>query len=392
MSLSSLSELKEQGNRAFAAGKPSAAAAVYTDAIALLSEPVPPDLRTLVSVLFSNRALCHRSLHDWAACETDARKANELDRFNCKAYFLLGTVFLRGGDYAQALRQLESGLEMAKRQRRGAAMQREFEVAIASGRQRWHESSASEEAEADAVLHSFLEAAVEAHWSSAIARSVSSSPPRGDGGMAPIPEGSVRDGGRGAGAAVSVTPPVPRTGAPPLGQPQARRVSVRYDASAQADASVVAGAAPALPGASAGNPAAAVANREAADTSSSSGMGSAARVAMIEAEHEARLAQLHEWAAAREKARRRGEAPAHLVCPITLEVMVDPVVTPGGHSYERAALERSLRMKPEDPSTRAPLHAHQLVPNLALKAAIAAYLAEHPWAHPYLAEGEAAVG
>jgi hypothetical protein len=36
-------------------------------------------------------------------------------------------------------------------------------------------------------------------------------------------------------------------------------------------------------------------------------------------------------------------APEHLICPITYELMTDPVVTSTGHTYERSAIERYIR-------------------------------------------------
>ena len=65
--------------------------------------------------------------------------------------------------------------------------------------------------------------------------------------------------------------------------------------------------------------------------------------------------------------------------------MVLQVITPSGHSYERAAIEKYVReIKAEDPQTRTPLTLPQLAPNLALKAAIQAFLVENPWAHPLI--------
>mmetsp|Transcript_26143 Transcript_26143/g.38717 ORF Transcript_26143/g.38717 Transcript_26143/m.38717 type:complete len:306 (-) Transcript_26143:915-1832(-) len=61
---------------------------------------------------------------------------------------------------------------------------------------------------------------------------------------------------------------------------------------------------------------------------------------------------------------------AHFYCPITDEVMVDPVVDPEGNSYERAAIENWLVHNNTSPITRAPLTASQLVPNRSLKKAI----------------------
>lgn len=54
---------------------------------------------------------------------------------------------------------------------------------------------------------------------------------------------------------------------------------------------------------------------------------------------------------------------ALVTCPITHEVMRDPVVTPDGISYERDALAEWLNICPVEPSTRKPLTLDQLNPN-----------------------------
>jgi STIP1 homology and U-box containing protein 1 len=83
-------------------------------------------------------------------------------------------------------------------------------------------------------------------------------------------------------------------------------------------------------------------------------------------------------------AHARDDAPEHLTCPITFEVMTEPVVTPSGTSYQRAAIEAYVDRRGEDPVSRQPLARSQLVPNHGLRAAVAAYLEAHPWAHPAL--------
>lgn len=62
--------------------------------------------------------------------------------------------------------------------------------------------------------------------------------------------------------------------------------------------------------------------------------------------------------------------PDSYLCPITRELMVDPVVGPDGISYERAAITRWLQHNNESPVTRAPMHTYQLAPNFALRDAI----------------------
>ncbi|CAE8643643.1 unnamed protein product [Polarella glacialis] len=39
----------------------------------------------------------------------------------------------------------------------------------------------------------------------------------------------------------------------------------------------------------------------------------------------------------------QSEPPAHLICPITLEVMADPVMAANNRTYERSAIKRWLQ-------------------------------------------------
>ena len=65
--------------------------------------------------------------------------------------------------------------------------------------------------------------------------------------------------------------------------------------------------------------------------------------------------------------------PDHFLCPITCDVMHDPVRDPNGHVYERQALLRALAHNPTSPLTRAPLQASQLHPADSVREAIAAF-------------------
>jgi hypothetical protein len=61
------------------------------------------------------------------------------------------------------------------------------------------------------------------------------------------------------------------------------------------------------------------------------------------------------------------------ICPISFEVMSDPVIAPSGHSFERSAIERWFQQHPRpttNPMTQEPMDANQLIPNRGLKAAI----------------------
>mgnify|MGYP006135190327 CR=1 FL=1 len=95
----------------------------------------------------------------------------------------------------------------------------------------------------------------------------------------------------------------------------------------------------------------------------------------------ARLAAIREAAEAARRERRTSlgldelKTPDEFVCPITFEVMQDPVCASDGHTYERSAVEEVLALPEESrrsPLTREPLQA-TLFPNRALKNRIAAF-------------------
>ena len=71
-------------------------------------------------------------------------------------------------------------------------------------------------------------------------------------------------------------------------------------------------------------------------------------------------------------------APPELLCPITQEVMRDPVVTADGHTYERAAIERWLHERRTSPLTGAPLQHRNLTPNILAKQLCDAWREKHP--------------
>ena len=97
---------------------------------------------------------------------------------------------------------------------------------------------------------------------------------------------------------------------------------------------------------------------------------------------QARLDELAAAAAAAKRARRESvglgnvQPPAEFMCPLTFDVMVDPVVASDGHSYERAAIGEVLSSASKlSPLTREPL-TDALVPNRALRSRIEEHDAE----------------
>ena len=58
-------------------------------------------------------------------------------------------------------------------------------------------------------------------------------------------------------------------------------------------------------------------------------------------------------------------------CPITRTIMKDPVIGTDGFTYERSAIEAWLQKNKKSPITRAAMYEFELVPNRAVRAAIA---------------------
>lgn len=288
-----LVELKERGNKAFALGKFSAAISVYTEALTI-AEPPMPALRGDVSVLRSNRALCHKNVGDWDACEADARRAIELDNGNSKAHYLLGLVGLNAGRYSVAVPALEEALKRAERAKKPESLLREFRGAIASGRHRWREDEIAKERLKDSLLRSLVDASL-----SSAAKEVEAS-------------GAGSAGSDGGSEELDMTPA-------------------------------------------------------------------------------AAWAHFESIMAGREAARETSDIPDWVACEITFEPMLDPVTTPSGHSFERAAIEEYIRKspRPEDPHSKVPLSFGDLRPNVSLKKAISEWLAANPWAHPLRAAAPA---
>ena len=66
--------------------------------------------------------------------------------------------------------------------------------------------------------------------------------------------------------------------------------------------------------------------------------------------------------------------PYHMICPITQDLMNDPMVAPSGISYDRESIEEWLTLNNgTEPSTRTPLTMEQLYPNRYLREVIEHY-------------------
>ena len=72
------------------------------------------------------------------------------------------------------------------------------------------------------------------------------------------------------------------------------------------------------------------------------------------------------------------EPPTLFVCPITTDVMADPVFAADGFTYEREAIAGWLAVHATSPMTNLPLAHASLTPNNALRSSIREWLERHP--------------
>lgn len=77
--------------------------------------------------------------------------------------------------------------------------------------------------------------------------------------------------------------------------------------------------------------------------------------------------------------------PDYLVCRITDELMVEPVVLQSGFTYEKQQIQLHFKQNGNfDPLTREEVDPDILIPNKNIKHAIQEFLAANPWAFEYI--------
>lgn len=70
------------------------------------------------------------------------------------------------------------------------------------------------------------------------------------------------------------------------------------------------------------------------------------------------------------------DVPPEYICPITMEIMTDPVSCSDGHTYERKAIAQWFTQNVTSPKTGLPLPNKNLVPNHSLRALIRDFVAK----------------
>uniref|UniRef100_A0A0B6Z3I4 E3 ubiquitin-protein ligase CHIP n=1 Tax=Arion vulgaris TaxID=1028688 RepID=A0A0B6Z3I4_9EUPU len=101
-------ELRNQGNKLFAARK-------YDDAIACYTKAIIKNPNT--ALFFTNRALCYLKQRHWDKSLQDCQRALEIDRSWVKGHFFMGQSYFEQGLYDEAIAALKRANELAKEQK-----------------------------------------------------------------------------------------------------------------------------------------------------------------------------------------------------------------------------------------------------------------------------------
>jgi len=59
--------------------------------------------------------------------------------------------------------------------------------------------------------------------------------------------------------------------------------------------------------------------------------------------------------------------PPEFRCPLSLDIMIDPVILSDGHSYERKYITQWIQQNPVSPITKQPISEQEIKPNVDLK-------------------------
>ncbi|KAL4131849.1 hypothetical protein QTP88_009096 [Uroleucon formosanum] len=104
----------------------------------------------------------------------------------------------------------------------------------------------------------------------------------------------------------------------------------------------------------------------------------------IKNQSEKYAAELHTIFSKNDDRRKKREVPDYLCGNISYDILRDPVITPSGITYDRKDLEEHLmKVGHFDPVSRQHLTVDQLIPNLALKEAVEAFVVENEWVNYY---------
>lgn len=70
-------------------------------------------------------------------------------------------------------------------------------------------------------------------------------------------------------------------------------------------------------------------------------------------------------------------APRNFLCPISMELMTEPVVCPSGVTYDRKSVTQWIQQNHSDPATNAGIRTDNLYPNVVLRDMIQEWLVDN---------------
>ncbi|XP_052513589.1 E3 ubiquitin-protein ligase CHIP isoform X1 [Budorcas taxicolor] len=328
----SAQELKEQGNRLFVGRKYPEAAACYGRAITR---------NPLVAVYYTNRALCYLKMQQHEQALADCRRALELDGQSVKAHFFLGQCQLEMESYDEAIANLQRAYNLAKEQRLNFGDDIPSALRIAK-KKRWN-SIEERRIHQENELHSYLTRLIVAERERELEECQRNH------------EGDEDDSHVRAQQACIEAKHV-RVPQPECGSCVCVRCDVRCPGSCWVCVSRCLGR----------------------------GEGCQAHKWLLGSLQDKYLADMDELFSQVDEKRKKRDIPDYLCGKISFELMREPCITPSGITYDRKDIEEHLqRVGHFDPVTRSPLTQEQLIPNLAMKEVIDAFISENGWVEDY---------
>ncbi|CAL8085374.1 unnamed protein product [Calicophoron daubneyi] len=350
--------LKDIGNRLFASGQFQEAVRYYTYAIT--KQPN-------ISSYYSNRALSYVQMQEYAKALPDCRRSIELDESNLKAYFFAGQAYLGLGQWEEALTKLVHAHSLALEQHRNFGD--EITSVIRLAKRKRFEAAEEKRMQEEIALQVYLNNLIlqdterqrQAILSANSRGSVQSAPPNSSSLSVP----DYRKNGLLNSDNLSTSPQsVPEV--VPAHCPS--ELSSCPDAMT-ASSSVQVHAVEKEPVPTGNSPLSAEVQQQLSELS---------------AKAQKRIAELNDLFAQVDARRQAREVPEYLCGRISFELMLDPVITPSGITYDRRSILAHLRKVGHfDPLTRQPLTENQLIPNLSMKEVVHAFLEQNPWAENY---------
>lgn len=353
--------LKDMGNRSFSEARYQEAVLYYTSAI---------KKQPNVSPYYSNRALCYVQMQEYAKALPDCRRSIQLDESNLKAYFFAGQAHLGLGQWDEALAKLIRAHDLALEQHRNFGDDITSVIRLAK-RKRFEaldEKRRQQEISLQAYLNDLIMQDAERRKNVVLSQfgcDKSHCNPPDTSLSAQCKDKSAVDG-------ISVASPsdLAATHDTPVCPTTDMHHSDTIDRPAGITSSSVQIHSIESPSAS----------RDPVSLSSEMQL----QLSQVEDIAQKHITELNELFAQVDSRRQKREVPDYLCGRISFELMLDPVITPSGITYDRRSIIAHLRKVGHfDPLSRQPLTENQLIPNLSMKEVIHAYLEENPWAEGY---------